>query len=108
VEPEFAEAAGVLEMIKRIPEQMGEYSARLKLRLDEAARLKFARTEGEEKGRVEGRKEGRLEGRVITLQQLLGIPESTPEELSKASETELTRLAESLQQEFRKRNSQKD
>lgn len=88
-------------MIKQVPEQMGEYSARLKLRLDDAARLDYARTEGEEKGR----KEGRLEGRILTLQQLLGVPESTPEELSNSNEAELTQLAEQLQREFVKRNA---
>jgi hypothetical protein len=44
---EFSEAAGVLEMISRTPEQLMAYNARLKFQRDEAARIQLARQEGE-------------------------------------------------------------
>jgi hypothetical protein len=44
--PEFVEAAGVLEMINKTPERLREYHSRLKLQLDETARLEYARDEG--------------------------------------------------------------
>ena len=56
-EPEFMEAAGVLEMINQTPEQLQEYRARMKFHMDEIARLDYARLEGEQKGREEGRQD---------------------------------------------------
>ena len=38
-EPEFVEAAGVLEVIKSTPEQMDNYISRLKYQLDEVSRM---------------------------------------------------------------------
>lgn len=105
-EPEFAEAAGVLEMINKTPEQLEEYSARLKLRLDEAARLEYARNEGEEKGRQEGRQEGRKQGQIEliqTLQRLLDLPASSAEQLSKCDDVQLNDLSEELQSQLRSR-----
>jgi hypothetical protein len=101
-EPEFTEAAGVLEMINQTPEQLEQYSARLKLRLDEAARLEYARNEGEEKGRREGRKQGLIQ-LIQTLQQLLDLPASTNDDLMKGDDQQLNQLSEELQQQLRSR-----
>lgn len=106
-EPEFAEAAGVLEMINQSPDQLHEYSARLKLRLDEAARLDYARHEGRQEGRQEGeakgRQEGKLIGRIATLQEILGVTEPSPDELSRYELSQLTELSERLQVQLRQR-----
>jgi flagellar biosynthesis/type III secretory pathway protein FliH len=110
-EPEFVEAAGVLEMINEPPEQLHEYSARLKLRLDEAARLDYARNEGRKEGRQEGRQEGeqkgRLEGEIIgriaILQELLGVAEPTRSELLKYDSSQLNELVERLKFQLRAR-----
>ncbi len=75
---EFAEAAGVLEMIARTPEQLMAYHARLKFQLDEIAsegdRLcrEEARREGEAIGEAKGVEIGEARGRVAVLQELLG------------------------------------
>ena len=116
---EFTEAAGVLEMISKTPEQRMLYDARLKFQLDGAARLDAARTEGEAqglregeakglregeaKGRVEGRREGALLGRISVLQELLGVAEPTPDELTRYDEGQLSGLAEKLQSQLRHR-----
>ncbi len=61
------------------------------------------RVEGEEKGLQKGRVEGVLIGRVMNLQELLGVAQSTIDELSASSEVQLNELAEQLQRELRNR-----
>lgn len=108
-DPEIAEAAGVLEMISQTPEQSDLYEARLKFHRDEAARLEYARDQGRQEGRVEGRDEGRVEGRaegrISILQELLGIPQSTPDELSEYDDAQLRALEERLRSELRARGN---
>ena len=104
---EIAEAAGVLEMISRTPEQLMLYNARLKFQRDAEGRLQKAREdgirEGEARGRQEGRQEGFLAGRIVLLQELLGIRPSTAEELVGYNDTQLHDLAEQLQHQLRSR-----
>jgi hypothetical protein len=91
-EPEFVEAAGVLEMINQTPEQLLEYRARMKFQIDEIARLDYARLEGEQKGE--------LIGRISLLQELLSISRPTREELSAFDLSQLEDLAKQLHQQF--------
>ena len=124
---EFAEAAGVLEMISKTEEQRMQYEARLKFQMDEAARLEQAQIDGElkglqigiEKGRLqglmEGREEGREEGirvglqkgeiigRIRTFQELLGAELASFDELSTHEVRQLSQLAEQLQHQLRSR-----
>ena len=108
-EPEFAEAAGVLEMISQTPEQLNEYAARMKLRLDDAARIQYAHQEGRQEGRQEGIQEGeqrgeqrgQLLGRIATLQEFLSLSRPTQEELSNFDIAQLTAVWEQLRQRFR-------
>ena len=122
---EIAEAAGVLEMISMTAEEKQRYVARLKSRrdayarmedekarrIDEAARLEKALAEGLAQGIAkgtadglqEGRQEGVLIGRITLLQQLLGVPQSTLEELSGCDEARLNELSDQLQQQLRTR-----
>ena len=106
-DPEFVEAAEILEMISQTPEKMHEYSARMKLRLDEAARLDYAREEGIEKGREEGREEGlekgRLLGEIRILQEFLGLEQPTNDELSSYSVSRLTVLSQRLRKKLSRR-----
>jgi predicted transposase/invertase (TIGR01784 family) len=106
-EPEFAEAAGVLEMINKTPEQLHEYSARLKLRLDEAARLEYAREEAREQAREQaledGLARGELIGRILDLEERIGEIDPTREELRKLELNELTQILERLRAEIRNR-----
>ncbi|MGV2342148.1 MAG UNVERIFIED_CONTAM: Rpn family recombination-promoting nuclease/putative transposase [Planctomycetaceae bacterium] len=88
---EFAEAAGILDMIAQTPEELMEYNARLKVQRDESARLQRARIEG------------RQEGRVTLLQQLLGEPVWTPEEIASRNADELTAITDQLLQRLRDR-----
>lgn len=107
-EPEFAEAAGVLEMISQTPEQLHEYAARMKLRLDDAARIQYARQEGhqegEQKGRLEGEQRGKLLGSIATLQELLSVTTPSADELSGYDLEQLSAVREQLQQQVRNRN----
>ena len=96
---EFTEAAGVLEMISKTPEQQMQYDARRKFQMDEAARLEQARNEGEAKGF----KKGELVGRVRVFQELLGVALPSADELSNYDEARLSELADQLQCELRNR-----
>ena len=69
-DPIFAEAAGVLEMIARTPEERDLYEARLKLQRDEQSRIEAAEARGEAKGRVR------------VLEELLGLVGSSLEGLT--------------------------
>ena len=108
---EFSEAAGILQMIARTPEQQALYDARLKFQRDEAAKLEGARLEGREEareeGRVEGKKEGlrkgELLGRVLLLRELLNLTTPTHTELVDLSESELSAMADDLQSRLRHR-----
>jgi predicted transposase/invertase (TIGR01784 family) len=97
---EFSEAAGVLEMISRTPEQLMAYNARLKFQRDEVARILQARLEG----RQEGEEIGEARGRIVILQELLGQRVWTPEDFAKCEAAELIALANQLQQQLRARN----
>lgn len=116
-DPEFVEAAGVLEVIKNTPEQMDNYISRLKYQLDEVSRMESVRIEalieGETKGRMEGRMEGRQEGRqegeligrIESFQEILGIAEPTHDELSGYDIQKLTALCDQLRSQIRSRRS---
>jgi len=108
---EFTEAAGVLEMISKTPEQRMQYDARLKFQMDEAARLEQARNEGLREGEAKGLREGEakglqkgeLLGRIRVFQELLGIELHSADELSNNDEARLSELADQLQSQLRNR-----
>ena len=100
---EISEAAGVLEMISKTPEQLMLYNARLKFQRDEEVRLQKARQDGIREGEARGRQEGFLAGRIVLLQELLGIRPSTAEELVGYNDTQLHDLAEQFQHQLRSR-----
>lgn len=110
---EFFEAAGVLEMISKTPEQLLAYNARLKFQRDEAARMEQATLEGEARGveigeargREIGETRGRQIGRISLLQELLGKPVWTGEEFAACDAAQLNAMADQLQQQLRARNS---
>ena len=89
-EPEFAEATGVLEMIKDNPDQMSDYISRLKYKLDEGWRIESTRAEALREGREEGMKEGELIGQIVILQELLGMTEPDRKDLSNYDASQLT------------------
>ena len=89
VDDEFREAAGVLEMISKSPEDRQFYEARMKFLHDEEARLIAAREEG--------REEGSLAGKIQLLQQLLGDEEIGTDELVQRGSDELSNLLAELQ-----------
>ena len=104
--PAFSEAAEVLNMIQRTPEQRSQYELRLKAQRDDQARLQHARAEGEAKGRAEGvaegRAEGELAGQIKLLCQLLGKETSS---LDGLSNDELGSLMNDLKKELRDRGT---
>ena len=119
---EFGEAAEVLEMISRSPEEHHVYDMRLKFLRDEATRLAAtqrdiaaARDEGrvegfregeargEARGEAKGVQKGTLLGRIAVLQELLGIAKSTADEFAGLDENQLGELAERLQTQLRNR-----
>ena len=120
-EPEFAEAAGVLEMIKDNPDQMSDYISRLKYKLDEDWRIESTRAEALREGRQEGRQEGREEGlkegelkgalrgeligQIVILQELLEMTEPGREDLSNYDELQLQNLCSQLRLQLRSRQA---
>ena len=98
-EPEFAEAAGVLEMIKDNPDQMSDYISRLKYKLDETWRIESTRAEALR----EGREEGELIGQIVILQELLGLTEPCRDDLSKFNAIQLKDLCSQLRHQLRTR-----
>ena len=103
IDDEYSEAAEVLEMISRGPEDLRFYEARMKFLHDEEARLIAVREEGREEGREKGRKEGAIAGKIQMLQQLLGEQEQSTTELGKFSGSELSTLLAELQRRLRSR-----
>jgi hypothetical protein len=98
---EFFEAAGVLEMISKTPEQLLAYNARLKFQRDEAARMEQAALDGEARGEARG-----VEiGRISLLQELLGQHIWSAEEFAACDASQLSAMADQLQQQLRARNS---
>jgi hypothetical protein len=93
-DPEFTEAAKVLDMIAQTPEQLHEYNARVKAQRDEEARVIYAQQQGmkigeargieigqargieigEARGEKRGIRRGLLQGQILLLQQLLTLP----------------------------------
>ena len=110
---EFTEAAGVLEMISQTPEQLVAYNTRLKSQRDEAARILYARQEGlnegvqigETRGEARGEARGRQIGRINLLCELLGLPAWMAAEFSGHDTSQLSAIADQLQQQMRGRMS---
>jgi predicted transposase/invertase (TIGR01784 family) len=122
---EFTEATRVLEMIANNPEDRMLYEARLKFQRDERARMIFAEQKGREEGLEEGleigreeglkegleeglekgREEGEQIGRIRLLQQLLGISESSREQLAQFDLAALEAKAADLQSQLRSRET---
>jgi predicted transposase/invertase (TIGR01784 family) len=96
----FAEAAGVLEMIAKSPEERELYEARLKLQRDEQSRIDAAEERGEARGVALGEIRGAAEGRVRLLQEWLGHP---PTELDELTLEELAAMERELQRQMRNR-----
>jgi hypothetical protein len=94
----FDEAVRVLEMIARNPQERQLYDDRLKAERDEWARTEQAKLEGRIEGQVEG--QVRL---VAVLQELIGDPVQTNEELAALGLGRLRQLETVLQQRLRDR-----
>lgn len=118
-EPAYREAIGVLEMISKSPEEQQYYEDRLKFLRDQhailAAERLEARHEGLEEGRQEGLQEGRHEGRqeglkqgilvgrIQMLQEMIGEPLATNEELMLQDEDNLQEKLHQLEERFRQK-----
>lgn len=101
VDDEFREAAGVLEMISKSPEDRQFYEARMKFLQDEQARLIAAR----EEGREEGAAQGTLVGKIQMLQEIVGETVVSTPELLKRNAEELCKLLAELQEQLRTRGN---
>ncbi len=105
--PVFRQATGILEMIARDPHQRSLYNRRLKMEMDERARLQAALAEGlaagEAKGLAAGEAKGTVIGRIQLLQSLMGIAETPAENLREQTLTQLAELNNELQRLFQGR-----
>ncbi len=106
--PAFTEAAQVLEMIQRTPEQRDQYESRLKAQRDEHARLQQARMEGEAvgeaRGKAEGEAQGEARGKLIgQIETLAGLLDTPLVPLGDLNLDELTSIAVDLRRQLRQR-----
>jgi flagellar biosynthesis/type III secretory pathway protein FliH len=94
-------------MIARDPHQRSLYNRRLKMEMDERARLQAALAEGlaagEAKGLAAGEAKGTVIGRIQLLQSLMGIAETPAENLREQTLTQLAELNNELQRQFQGR-----
>lgn len=105
-DPVFNEAAGVLQMIARNPEERQLYDDRLKAERDEWAKTEQAKLEGRMEGRVEGLVEGQMQGQarlVAVLQGLIGDPVQSEDALAALGLDQLREMESGLQQRLRDR-----
>ncbi|MFN9712548.1 MAG: Rpn family recombination-promoting nuclease/putative transposase [Planctomycetota bacterium] len=98
-QPEFQKATDSIDRIAKKTEDKTMYDTREKAIRDQQWILNAARREGRE----EGREEGELFGRIRLLQKLLGLSQSTDEELITKSSAELDAMATELQAQLRMR-----
>ncbi len=101
VEPEYLEAIEILQMISRSPEDRDLYEARMKFLNDQEAKLIAADQAGEARG-VE---KGVLCGKIQLMQQLLGEPVDTTDDLAAFGRQHLEEMLVKLQQRLRSRNA---
>jgi len=106
VDPEFKEAAGVLEMVAKTPRERMLYEARLKHELDTAGRVEQATLDGLIQGRAEGREEtleiAEVAARVLVLQTKLDLPVKPLSDLVKLGLAKLSKLEAELTRKLRK------
>jgi flagellar biosynthesis/type III secretory pathway protein FliH len=105
VDPPYQEAIGVLDMISKNPEDRQFYDARLKFLRDQQSQLEAAKQEGIDKGLEEGLERGEMRGKITTLQEILGDPVTSKEELDSRPLSELDSLVTHLQSRLRNRNA---
>ena len=106
--PAFTEAAELLDMIQRTPQQRDQYELRLKAQRDDRAKLQQARLEGKAEGKAEGEAigeargeaRGEVRGRIELLRELLG---AKPETLASLTLDQLAALESDLQSQLRER-----
>ena len=90
-------------MIARDPDQRHLYNRRLKMQMDEKARLQAAIAEGEVIGEARGEARGAIIGRIQLLQNLMAIPETPKATLKENPLPELAVIEASLQRQFENR-----
>ena len=108
-DPIFSEAAEVLQMIAKNPEERLLYELSLKRERDIESMVAQGRQEGRQEGREEGLEEGlekgKLAGKIQMLQELLDVSPATDAELASLNDVELNAQIESLQQRLRNRDA---
>ncbi len=101
------QATNALETIAMKTDDKQLYELREKAIRDQDWAINAARREGQAEGRAEGKAEGRSEGELIgkirNLQELLGMPIDTSNELVSRTIGELEQLSCQLQQQLRSR-----
>ncbi len=104
VDPVFGELMEILKMIQRTPEERLRYEMRVRAERDYITGLEAARLEGEARGKTEGKAKGMVLGKLRTLQQVLGLPETTDAEFDVMEPTAVERVISELQDRVRNRS----
>ena len=98
--PAFTEAAQVLEMIQRTPQQRDQYELRLKAQRDERARMQHAVEQARLEGKAEGEALGAVKGRIELLTKLLNTEQVSVDGLTME---QLVVIENDLQRQLRDR-----
>ena len=98
--PAFTEAAQVLEMIQRTPQQRDQYELRLKAQRDERARMQHAVEQARLEGKAEGEALGAVKGRIELLTKLLNTEQVSVDGLTME---QLVAIENELQRQLRGR-----
>jgi hypothetical protein len=96
------DAVEELCMLSKNDLERERYEARMKVYRDALSLVRlgeYERTEGRAEGRAEGRIEGVLIGRIQLRQEMLQLPVTSTEDLSRLSTEELQRLDQQLAQQ---------
>jgi len=101
--PEILRAMEELSMISQTPSELLAYEAELMRLRDERTRIHQSRDEGLVEGEAKGRQAGLLMGRIQVLQDLLGIPVSTADELGRHAIDVLSAMSADLSAQLRSR-----
>ena len=114
-EPPFVQATATIDRIARVTEDKNMYDAREKRLRDQRWLINASVRQGLEDGRNEGRNEGRKEGHkegfnlgsllgvIKSFQRLLGLAQSSDEELLTKDPAELSAMASELESQIQRK-----
>ena len=101
-EPPFVQATATIDRIARVTEDKNMYDAREKRLRDQRWLINSSVRQGREEGLEEGLDLGKLLGEIKSYQRLLGLTQSSDQELLELEPTKLAAMASELENQILK------